>query len=132
MARKFQSFSGLLAIAVIATLASASIAKAEEPKPTTFQPLGQEFNRAFRGAHGDFFQNRSVFKQLGDFFGIVRFRERGITRDARKLNELYRELMEAQFSSTPIIQTPDLPNPYNSSVMTAPLSTTDMPTFGGN
>ncbi|HHP7245030.1 MAG TPA: hypothetical protein ACFE0H_10135, partial [Elainellaceae cyanobacterium] len=41
-------------------------------------------------------------------------------RDGREINEIYNELLDAQVSTTPLIRTPDLVNPYDTSLLSMP------------
>ena len=134
MARKMRKLGSVLAIATLTILASSGSAKAQEaePEPTRYQPFAEEFNRAFRRASGDYFRNRQLIEQVGDFLGVPSFPDQAISQDNKNVHKLYRELMQEQFNSTPIIRTPDLPSPYDSSIMTSPASGIDRPTFGGN
>lgn len=133
MAIKIQNLGSVLAIATAIILASGGTAKAQETEePTRYQPFAQEFNRAFRKSSGDFFRNRQLVEQVGDYLGIPSFPDQSISQDAKNVNRLYRQLMEEQFNSTPIMRTPDLPSPYDSSIMTSPALGSDGPGFGGN
>jgi hypothetical protein len=132
MAIKLTNLGSVLAIATLSIVTSVGTAKAQETEPTRYQPFAEEFNRAFRRASGDYFRNRQLAEQLGDFFGVPSFPDQAIGQDNKNVHKLYRELMEAQFNSTPIIRTPDLPSPYDSSIMTAPASGIKGPGFGGN
>ena len=132
MAIKLTNLGSVLAIATLSIVTSVGTAKAQETEPTRYQPFAEEFNRAFRRASGDYFRNRQLGEQLGDLFGVPSFPDQAISQDNKNVHKLYRELMEAQFNSTPIIRTPDLPSPYDSSIMTAPASGIERPGFGGN
>lgn len=125
--------SGVL-LGAIAVLAP-NIAKAEEVKlnfnPSTFQPFAEPFNNTYKKHSGDFFQNTSFFSPLIDFLGFP-FPEEAATKDAENLLRLYRQGMQDQFSSTPVIRTTDLPSPYNTSIMNMPNTYLNQPTFGGN
>lgn len=134
MARKLINLGSVLAIAILSIVTSVGAAKAQEQEtePSRYQPFADEFNRAFRRTSGDYFRNRQLAEQLGDFFGVPSFPDQAISQDNKNVHKLYRELMEAQFNSTPIIRTPDLPSPYDSSIMTAPASGIERPGFGGN
>lgn len=119
------------AIAVL----SPDFVKAEEVKlnfnPTTFQPFAEPFNNVYKKHSGDFFQNTSFFSPLIDLLGFP-FPEEAATKDAKNILRLYRQGMQEQFSSTPVIRTTDLPSPYNTSIMNMPNTYLNQPTFGGN
>ncbi|MCY7385775.1 MAG: hypothetical protein LH628_25065 [Microcoleus sp. CAN_BIN18] len=124
MSQKLKSLSGALILAVAsATLASVKGAQAE---PARFHPIGDDFNRQFFEASGDFYHNVSLQGYFGDYLGIgapsgvVAFPEKEIERDASRLNGMYRRVMQRQVSSDPIIRVPDAVNPFDSSVMALP------------
>jgi hypothetical protein len=125
--------SGVLLGAI--ALLSPHTVKAEEVKldfnPTNFQPFAEPFNNTYKKHSGDFFQNTSFFSPLIDFLGLP-FPEEAATKDAENLLRLYRQGMQDQFSSTPVIRTTDLPSPYNTSIMNMPNTYINQPTFGGN
>lgn len=133
MAMNLKSLSGIIIFSAIATLTSVQIAQAEHPEDPsrTYQPFAEEFNRASQRFSGNFFGKTEFLHQIGRYFGILRFPDEAISDDLRRVNQLYIDEQRRQFSSTPIIRTPDLVNPYNSSVMTAPPSDS-LPSFGGN
>ncbi|NER02018.1 MAG: hypothetical protein F6K17_04900 [Okeania sp. SIO3C4] len=129
----WKSLSGIMIFSAIATLTSVQIAEAGDPESAvrTYQPFAEEFNRASQRYSGNFFDKTEFFNQIGRYFGILRFPDNAISDDLRRVNQVYIEEQRRQFSSTPVIRTPDLVNPYNSSVMTAP-PPDSIPTFGGN
>ncbi|NET42778.1 hypothetical protein [Okeania sp. SIO2B3] len=133
MAMNLKSLSGIMIFSAIATLTSVQIAQAGHPEAPvrTYQPFAEEFNEASQRYSGNFFDKTEFLHQIGRYFGILRFPDEAISDDLRQVNQLYIEEQRRQFSSTPVIRTPDLVNPYNSSVMTAPPSDS-IPTFGGN
>ena len=129
----WKSFSSVFVFCAIATLTSAHTAKAGHPRDParTYQPFAEEFNRATQKGSGNFFRNRGLLRQLGSFFGIHRFPDQAIADDNRRVNQLYIDEQRRQFSSTPVIRTPDAINPYSTSIMTTPVPD-PIPSFGGN
>jgi hypothetical protein len=128
-----------LSYAVFGAIAStvfASGVKAEpmfNDYPTTYQPFAEDFMRAASRTSGDVFKNKSLLGQMSTYLGISfpwpnginGFPETLMTNDARLVNQLYREGMLRQVSNDPIIRTPDMINPYNTSILTQP-SYTDL------
>lgn len=128
-----QSFKHLSCV-MVATIASTMLADTASAQlrfndyPTNFQPFAEEFTRAATRTSGDIFRSQSLGGQLSSFLGIGfpwpgsinAFPETLITNDAKLLNQVYREGMLRQVSRDPIIRTPDLPNPYDSSILTQP------------
>ncbi|MDJ0520324.1 MAG: hypothetical protein F6K22_23370 [Okeania sp. SIO2F4] len=133
MAMNWKSLSGTILFSTIATLTSVQIAQAGHPEDParTYQPFAEKFNRATQRRSGNFFGNRDILHQIGRYFGIPKYPEQAIESDNRRVNQLYIDEQRRQFSSTPVIRTPDLINPYNQSVLTAPPPNSN-PSFGGN
>lgn len=124
MSQKLKSLSSALILAVAsATLASVKPVQAETPR---FSPVGDNFNRQFFEASGDFYHNVSLQGYMGDYLGIgspsgvVAFPEKEIERDASRVSGLYRRVMQRQVSSDPILRVPDATNPFDASVMALP------------
>jgi hypothetical protein len=124
MSQKLKSLSGALILAVAsAALASVKPAQAETAR---FSPVGDNFNRQFFEASGDFYHNVSLQGYMGDYLGIgspsgvVAFPEKEIERDASRISGLYRRVMQRQVSSDPILRVPDATNPFDASVMALP------------
>jgi len=133
MAINWKTLSGTILFSTLATLTSVQVAEAEDRENSvrTYQPFAEEFNRASQVRSGNFFRNRNLLHQIGRYFGIPKYPEQAIESDNRRVNQLYIDEQRRQFSSTPVIRTPDLINPYDQSVLTAPPSQST-PTFGGN
>lgn len=87
--------------------------------------LAEQFNQAFYENDKPFWQNRSPLRQI-DFLlgpGIIfrnSFTENEIMRDGRAIHNLYVDALNQQVASDPVIRTPDLPNPYNTSIFSQP------------
>ncbi len=116
------------AIATAALCGFASSAHAD-PDPSSIVDLqnsrllrlDQKFEREFFDNDREYYINRSLERQLDFLFGIRNsFSENEINRDARGIHELYVEVLEQQTTSDPIIRTPDLPNPFNRSLLQIP------------
>jgi hypothetical protein len=117
----------LLSALVLATASSvwANGAMAQTD-PLGFEPIPVEtvsdaFERAFFAESGDFYLNRTLPRQAAYIIGPglpgrAAFPDLEIERDAERINRLYRDVLDQQVSSDPVIRTPDLPNPFNSSV----------------
>ena len=127
--------SGVMALsAVSAVWVSPTVAQPEVPVPprTTLNPVADEFNKAASNASGDNFRAQSLLGQVQFIFGvgfpwpngsIGAFPEQALARDTRDLILLYREAFLKQYASDPVIRVIDLPNPYNTSILTQPLYT---------
>lgn len=130
MNKRLKFFSSAI-LGAIATTMLASGVKAEpmfNDYPTSYQPFAEEFMRAASRTSGDVFKNKSLMGQLSTYLGISfpwpnginGYPETLMTNDARLVNQLYREAMLQQTMNDPIIRTPDLINPYNTSILTQP------------
>ncbi len=97
----------------IAQPASSSQAKVNET-------LSETFDRAFFKNDPDFFRNRSFKRQFEWMFGPSGFVENEITRDGKLVHNLYQTSLDKQVASDPIIRTRDLPNPYETSILSSP------------
>lgn len=78
--------------------------------------LPNAFERAFLEHSRDFFTNRSISSQIDNLF--FAFPENNIAQDSELLNVLHRDVMLQQLTNDPFMRTPDLPNPYNTSIDT--------------
>ncbi|GAB4381617.1 MAG: hypothetical protein Kow00121_40580 [Elainellaceae cyanobacterium] len=65
-----------------------------------------------------FYRNQRFPRTLVPIFGVI---ENDIGGDGRRVNELYRELLERQFGEDLLIRVADLPNPFTGSLATTPL-----------
>ncbi len=89
------------------------------------QPIPDAFEDALTEESGDFFENRGFVRQVEYMFGLGSFTrpsflENELVRDLNRVHNLYLYTLEEQVSSGPIIRTPDLTNPYNSSLYSSP------------
>jgi hypothetical protein len=100
--------------------------KSQEPlKPIRVYSVTETIDKAFFFESKDFYENRTSFRQFQFLFGAdakrgAVFPEMEIERDGKLMNTLYNDMLYQQSSSDPIIRTPDLPNPYNSSLRMMP------------
>lgn len=135
----FKNIAGVLGVSVStlavasAILTQAAPSSAQQRQPT---PLQEAFNQAFYQNAKPFFQNRSIYNQINWILGqgsIIRsgFPDKQIERDARGVHNLYEDALNQQVASDPVIRTPDLPNPYDSSVMMMPPANFNSRPLGG-
>jgi hypothetical protein len=91
------------------------------------QSVDEAFDRAYFRNGRDIFETRSISGQFNTILGpgaIIRnsFIENVIARDLELIDEVYKDSLARQNLSDPIIRTPDLPNPFNLSVLTLPVT----------
>ena len=120
--RSFNSLHGILIFVTIATsFTSTAVA---EPKlslpPSSYETISDQFYRATFKNQRDFFYNRSAGNLINLFFGFNGYAENQYTQDAKAVDRLYTTTTLQQGSSDPTIRTPDLPNPYETSILNSP------------
>lgn len=104
-----------------------------QAQPNPSQPMvmvesiPEAFDRMLTLNSTDFFTNRSPRRQIDLIFGFGSFTqdsypENEIVRDARAVHQLYEEVLEQQTTSDPTLRTPDLNNPFDTSLLTLPSS----------
>ncbi|MBA3922695.1 MAG: hypothetical protein H0X31_13750 [Nostocaceae cyanobacterium] len=124
-------FLGVVVLAAIAPaltcqFAFPAMAKADAvDQASAYQGTSDAFERAFYRNDTNFFQNRSPKRQLDAILGTGSLRhnsftENEIKRDAELVEIVYRDGLRQQVSNDPYIRTPDLPNPYSSSLLNSP------------
>lgn len=123
MGIKFKTFGGLLVL-LAAVIAFPSVASAQTETPKT-ETTNDAFERAYFRHDRNFYENGSLKRQLDSFLGSGSsfggsFPENEIARDAQLLNTLYHDVLTQQVGNDPYIRTPDLPNPYDTSLMMSP------------
>lgn len=110
--------SSVVVVGGAANLASAqTVYSNTSPYPT----ISEQFNRTFFTYDKTFFENRRFPRSASWFLGLFSFPENEISGDGRVVNNLYESLLEQQVANDPTIRTPDLPNPFDASLLTAPL-----------
>ncbi|WP_254566534.1 hypothetical protein [Oscillatoria sp. HE19RPO] len=83
--------------------------------------IAEQFDRAFFRSSDTFYQNRSIFDPISFYLLPMTYPERQVEWDAERINKLYHAVMELQTSSEPVLRTPDLPNPFDESLLTLPI-----------
>jgi hypothetical protein len=122
MGMKFPVLSGLLVLLATSS-AFPSIAKADTNIET--ETTGNTFERAYFRHDPNFYENGSLQRQVdalvgpGKGFGTT-FADNEIAKDGQLLNTLYHDVLSQQTTNDPYLRTPDLPNPYDSSLLMSP------------
>ncbi len=114
---------GLLMLA--ATIGYPTMAAAET-EISSYQTPNQVFEKAFYENYPDFYKNDGLFREIDWIVGGAgslfknSFPENEIERDAKLVNIVYQDLLKQQTTNDPYIRTPDLPSPYNTSLLGSP------------
>ncbi|MDB9307226.1 hypothetical protein PN471_00830 [Aphanizomenon sp. CS-733/32] len=115
---KFPVLSGVL-ILLATSLVLPLVAKAET------ETTSGMFERAYFRHNPNFYDNGSLKRKVdaligpGKKFGTT-FTDNEIAKDAELVNTLYLDVMAQQTLNDPYLRTPDLPNPYDSSLLMTP------------
>jgi len=109
----------LFTLATAATLTVASATRAQEARDFEDYPtVLEELDDTFFNSSGDYFRNTGFLGTLTWLFGP--FPENNISRDAQAHGDLVQELLEIQASQGPPLVTPNLPTPFENSLLTLP------------
>ncbi|MGF1537160.1 MAG: hypothetical protein ACFB4J_11845 [Elainellaceae cyanobacterium] len=87
--------------------------------------IQDEFEDAFFSHDEIFFNNRSIARQISFLIGAG-FPDVEITQDGRAVHEVYETVLQQQAIASVPIRTPDLPNPYASTILTSPIVEEDV------
>ncbi|MFN6487241.1 MULTISPECIES: hypothetical protein [unclassified Nostoc] len=115
---------GSLLVLLAATIAFPCVASAQTETPKT-ESANDVFERAYFRHDRNFYENGSLKRQLDSLLGLGSgfggsFPENEIARDAELVNTLYHDVLTQQVGNDPYIRTPDLPNPYDTSLLVSP------------
>ncbi len=113
---------GILTIVAVGTAVPATAQ--QEPPPITQYPVRtvpDAFQEALEANSKTYTVNSgSIGRQVDLLFGLgsfsTSFRENEINQDAILVHEVYRDVLNQQVNSGPVIRTRDLANPFNSSL----------------
>ncbi|MBN3873394.1 MAG: hypothetical protein V7L00_17620 [Nostoc sp.] len=121
---KLKTLGGLLVLLAAGIVPSVASAQTATPN---YQTTNDLFEQAFFSHDRNFYENASLKRQLDSFLGSGSgfggsFPENEIAHDAELVNTLYHDVLTQQVGNDPYIRTPDLPNPYDTSLMMSPRS----------
>lgn len=116
---------------VLVFVAAAIVPLAALAQPTSITQLNasetvaDKITRAYFTNDPDFFHNRSFGRQLDFILGLGSppgdaFPENEITQDGKMIDVVYQDALKQQVSNDPVVRTRDLPNPYQTSILTSP------------
>nr|WP_175586687.1 hypothetical protein [Nostoc sp. UIC 10630] len=111
-------------VLLAAGIAFPSVAFAQTETPRT-ETTSDVFERAFFSHDRNFYENGSLKRQVDSLLGSGSsfggsFPENEIARDAELVNTLYHDVLTQQVGNDPYLRTPDLPNPYDTSLIMSP------------
>lgn len=107
----------IVSLAAAATLTVASPARAQEVDYEDYPTVLEELDSTFFNNSGDYYRNTGFLGTLVWLFGP--FPENNIARDTQAYMNLVDELLELQ-NTEPPIRTPNLPTPFENSLLTLP------------
>ncbi|MGV0027114.1 hypothetical protein [Phormidesmis priestleyi] len=121
----------LIGAGVMAASTLFAVATQAQESPTVFRPresppdaMDRAFNTSVSAFRGPKFTVQTLI-------GTGSFPENAIARDGEHIHLLYRDLLSQQVSNDPLIRTTDLPNPYNTSILTLPSANVSNRVVGG-
>ena len=128
MQMRLRMLLNVLVVTAASTILVSSVMAQTDPsdsEPIRLETIPDTVNEAFFNDSGDFYLNRSLLRQANYMLGFgsvgsAGFPDLEIERDADLLNRIYNDVLDQQVSSDPVIRTPDLPNPFNTSVLRSP------------
>jgi hypothetical protein len=106
-------------IVFMGSFANVANAQRVEESANEVQTLPEAFDDAYFRFDENFYRNRQVPRNLTWFIGP--FPENEIAGDGRVVNRLYEEAIAQQELDGPTIRVQDADNPFQSSIMTAPI-----------
>ncbi|MBD2294575.1 hypothetical protein H6G06_14080 [Anabaena sphaerica FACHB-251] len=122
MSINLQGLSGLLVIVATATFPVVAVAEMESEN---YEAITNTVERAFFRNDRNFYENGSLQRQVDSLLGPgakfgTTFPDNEIAKDAELVNTVYHDVLVQQAQNDPYLRTPDLPNPYNSSLLMSP------------
>lgn len=122
MSTKLTALSGL--IMVITAILHPLAVQGETPTPN-YVTTNDLFDKAYFRYDKTFYENNTFDRQVTGFIGSGKgfartFTDNEIINDGELLNIVYRDVLVQQSMNDPYLRTPDLPNPYDSSLLMSP------------
>ncbi len=89
-----------------------------------YETPNDAIERAYFRYDPNFYGNRTLKRQLDSFIGtgsfLTSFPENEIASDGELVNGVYQDMLTQQATNDPYLRTPDLPNPYSTSILMSP------------
>ncbi|MGD1874933.1 MAG: hypothetical protein ACFB02_17990 [Mastigocoleus sp.] len=118
------NFSSSLFAAITAVIIFPSTVLAQT-ETTGYDSTNEAINEAFFKNSPNFYNDSGLRRDIDFLLGPGSlfknsFPENEIARDAELVNIVYQDILNQQIGNDSYIRTPDLPNPYTSSLMNSP------------
>ena len=129
MLDRLKTFSTVSLLATVGVCSLTSAAQAQfsrDPNPirpdraVVYQSIPELFDAAYYSNGGTYFYQRSIVGQVQNFLGMPRFSEANGRRSAELVNILHKNLMDVQNTSSPLVRTEDLYNPFDQNLVVSP------------
>ncbi|MDJ1167838.1 hypothetical protein PMG71_00180 [Roseofilum sp. BLCC_M154] len=120
------SLSLFISVGVCTLSSRANAQYSADPYPVlpdqavVYQSIPELFDAAYYSNGGDYFYQRSFIGQIQTFLGLPRFSEHNTRRSAQLVHILYKNIGQVQNTSTPIVRTQDLYNPFDQNLVVSP------------
>ncbi|MBK1988603.1 hypothetical protein A0J48_013820 [Sphaerospermopsis aphanizomenoides BCCUSP55] len=123
MSINLRGLTGLLVMLVGST--AFPVMTVAQMQPENYELIPDTFERAYFRYDSNFYDNGSLKRQVDSLFGPggkfgTTFPDNEIAKDAELVNTVYKDVMMQQAMNDPYLRTPDLPNPYDSSLLMSP------------
>ena len=122
MQRRLTHFINVLVLTTaLSGLAKSAIAQTQSvffPTPVRRESVAEAFDRGFVQNSRTFYENRTTARQLQFIFGP--FPDNEAVQDVQTIELLYRDTLRQQVASDRVVRTPDLPNPFDTSLIESP------------
>ncbi len=122
----FKAFLSLT-ISLASVVSFGAVANAQQViRQMSIGPIPDAYVEAFYKNSWTLFQSRQVGGQLRFMLGpsvfsvLGTYPENQVARDAELITMLNRDILLQQLTDAPIVRVPDLPNPFDASLMTLP------------
>jgi len=112
---RFERLIGMVLLAT-SSLAYGPSVFAEEGIANANETIPEVVDSAALQSAGDFFEQRTTEADARFIFGIG-YDDDKLAKDAQRIEVIYQDLLEQQVSDGPVLRTPDLANPYSTSVL---------------
>lgn len=121
MGLQFKRLIGVVCIAGasgVVNFAQTATAQPFQDDRIRYQTIPDAFERTFFSNDRNFYDNRSPVREIKALIGP--FNDNEMISDGKAISSLYRKLLNQQTTSDPFIRTPDLPSPYDTTLLSLP------------